>query len=254
MYPPVLLLSYQATWLGLTFVAFAFLFVSAGAQSLARGFELSGSSLFTLGTTSAVGAGQFVLSYLEAAIGLTLLGLLIAFIPTIYGAFQRRELAVSRLSVRAGVPATPWGILEIAQCGERLRQAGHAVGRMGVVVHRAARDPHDAHDPQLLPHPDPRADLDRVGGRGPRLGRPLQRRGRPAAVGLGGTVHPVGLARASWARRLLPDPVPAPPRRLRARSRSTVRSSSSRSTTWRAAACPCSPTTTRRGSTSSGGA
>ena len=114
VYPPVLLLSYQATWLALTFVAFALLFLAAGTPSAARAFELAGSSLFTLGTTASVGAGEMALSYLEAAIGLTLLALLIAFIPTIYAAFQRRELSVSRLTVRAGVPATPWGIIEIA--------------------------------------------------------------------------------------------------------------------------------------------
>jgi hypothetical protein len=114
MYPPVLLLSYQASWLSLSLLAFGCLYVAAGASSLARGLELSGSSLFTLGTTGAVGAGEMALSYLEAAIGLTLLALLIAFIPTLYAAFQRREISVTRLSVRAGVPATPWGILEIA--------------------------------------------------------------------------------------------------------------------------------------------
>jgi hypothetical protein len=47
-----------------------------------------------------------------------LLALLIAFIPTLYSAFQRREYSVSRLSVRAGIPATPWGVLEIAQSVE----------------------------------------------------------------------------------------------------------------------------------------
>jgi hypothetical protein len=115
MYPPVLLLSYQASWLSLSLVGFAFLFVAVGAPSVARGFELSGSSLFTLGTTPSVGVAEMSLSYLEAAIGLTLLALLIQFIPTIYNAFQRREISVSRLSVRAGVPSTPWGILEIAR-------------------------------------------------------------------------------------------------------------------------------------------
>ncbi len=115
MYPPVLLLSYQACWLGLSVVAFALLFVAAGAQGVAAGFELAGSSIFTLGTSAAHGAGEVVLSYVAAALGLTLLGLLIAFIPTMYAAFQRREVAVSRLTVRAGVPATPWGIIEIAQ-------------------------------------------------------------------------------------------------------------------------------------------
>jgi hypothetical protein len=115
MYPPVLLLSYQATWLAIMLGAFAFLFVAAGVPTLAAGLALSGSSLFTLGTAAARGPGELALSYGEAAIGLTLLALLIAFIPTLYAAFQRREVSVSRLSVRAGVPATPWGILEIAQ-------------------------------------------------------------------------------------------------------------------------------------------
>jgi hypothetical protein len=68
-----------------------------------------------LGTAAARGPAELALTYFEAACGLTLLALLIAFIPTIYGAYQRRELAISRLSVRAGVPATPWGIIEIAQ-------------------------------------------------------------------------------------------------------------------------------------------
>ncbi len=115
MYPPVLILSYQATWLAMSVVAFAFLFIAAGAHGFAAGFELAGSSLFTLGTSSAKGPGQLVLSYVAAGVGLTLLALLIAFIPTMYAAFQRREESVSRLTVRAGVPATPWGIIEIAQ-------------------------------------------------------------------------------------------------------------------------------------------
>jgi hypothetical protein len=115
LYPPVLLLSYQATWLSLLLCAFACLFVSAGAHNLADGFDLSGSALLTLGTAAAHGPAELALTYFEAGCGLTLLALLIAFIPTLYGAFQRRELAISRLSVRAGVPATPWGIIEIAQ-------------------------------------------------------------------------------------------------------------------------------------------
>ncbi len=115
LYPPVVLLAYQATWLLMLFCAYAFCFEAAGASGFAASFALSGSSLLTLGTSAAHGAGQLALSYLEAASGLTLLALLIAFIPTLYSAFQRREQSVSRLSVRAGVPATPWGLIEIAQ-------------------------------------------------------------------------------------------------------------------------------------------
>jgi len=115
LYPSIVLLAYQALWLSLSVVAFAGAFVAAGAPTVARAFAISGSSLFTLGTAGGRGAAQVTLGFVEAAVGLTLLALLIAFIPTLYAAFQRREASVSRLSVRAGVPATPWGILEIAQ-------------------------------------------------------------------------------------------------------------------------------------------
>ena len=115
LYASVALLAYQATWLAISLVAFAFGFVAAGASSFTVAFQISGSSLFTLGTAAAHGGALTVLQFVEAGVGLTLLALLIAFIPTLYAAFQRREYAVSRLSVRAGIPATPWGVLEIAQ-------------------------------------------------------------------------------------------------------------------------------------------
>ncbi len=115
LYPSFVLLVYQGLWLALSVVAFAFGFIAAGVPGFSRAFEVSGSSLFTLGTAGGAGGFQVALSYLEAGSGLTLLALLISFIPTLYASFQRREISVSRLSVRAGVPATPWGIIEIAQ-------------------------------------------------------------------------------------------------------------------------------------------
>lgn len=115
LYASIVLLTYQALWLALSLVAFALGFVALGVPNFARALEISGSSLLTLGTTSGHGGGQDALEFVEAAVGLTLLALLIAFIPTLYSAFQQRETSVSRLSVRAGIPATPWGVLEIAQ-------------------------------------------------------------------------------------------------------------------------------------------
>lgn len=117
LYASIVLLSYQTLWLVVSLVAFALGFVAAGAQSFLFAFKLSGSSLFTLGTSAAPGDLN-ILQFIEAAVGLTLLALLIAFIPTLYAAFQRREFSVSRLSVRSGIPATPWGILEFAQSVE----------------------------------------------------------------------------------------------------------------------------------------
>ena len=53
-----------------------------------------------------------LLGFVEAAIGLGLLALLISYLPTIYNAFSRREIAVTDLAVRAGTPAEPWEMLD----------------------------------------------------------------------------------------------------------------------------------------------
>lgn len=118
LYASILLLTYQALWLALSLVAFALGFIAAGVRHAGRAFEISGSSLMTLGTSSGGGGAQVFLGYVQAAIGLALLALLISFIATWYSAFQDRELSVSRLSVCAGIPATLGGVLEIARSVE----------------------------------------------------------------------------------------------------------------------------------------
>ena len=44
------------------------------------------------------------LAFTEAITGLMLVGLLIAYLPTMYAAFSRREQIVNMLEVRAGSP------------------------------------------------------------------------------------------------------------------------------------------------------
>ncbi len=83
---------------------------SIGATAL----ETSGSSLFTLGFVHPHGLGSAFIAFSEAAIGLGLLAVLIAYLPTIYSSFSRRETMVTELSVRAGTPPTPWRFLELA--------------------------------------------------------------------------------------------------------------------------------------------
>ena len=85
-------------------LAFTLLYLAIGAKSLTAAIELSGSSVFTLGTTPAHNLGADALSYLEAGIGLLLVTLLITYLPSIYGAFARREIGVNLLRVRAGEP------------------------------------------------------------------------------------------------------------------------------------------------------
>jgi hypothetical protein len=141
LYASIVLLGYQTLWLSMSVVAFALGFIAAGTPDVSDAFKLSGSSLFTLGTTVPNGGALSALCFIEAAVGLTLLALLIAFIPTLYAAFQRRELSVSRLTVRAGTPATPWGILELAQSVESYERLDE-LWREWEVVYRSWRDPH----------------------------------------------------------------------------------------------------------------
>ena len=68
--------------------------------------RLSGSSLLTLGTASSDSFFVNILVFSEATLGLVLVALLIAYLPTMYSAFSRREQAVNLLEVRAGNPPT----------------------------------------------------------------------------------------------------------------------------------------------------
>ena len=53
------------------------------------------------------GAVPAVIVFLAAAVGLVILTLQIAYLPTLYGAFNRRETDVALLNARGGVPS--WG-------------------------------------------------------------------------------------------------------------------------------------------------
>jgi hypothetical protein len=77
-----------------------------------KSFEASGSSILTLGFVAVNTIPQHLLAFSEALIGLVLIAILIAYLPTIYSAFQRRELIVNMLEVRAGAPPSAWEMLE----------------------------------------------------------------------------------------------------------------------------------------------
>lgn len=115
MRPPVTLLAFQAVWFFLVFVGFAAIFWGLTDMTVVDATHFSGSALFTLGFASPTGESPLFVVYAEALIGLTLLALLISYLPTIYAAFQKRELVVAKLAVRGGSPARPWHALSVAQ-------------------------------------------------------------------------------------------------------------------------------------------
>jgi hypothetical protein len=104
MLGPVALLTLLAAWLTLIMAGYTLMYWAVTDRSLVRSIELSGSSVFTLGTTSDSHLGPLLLTFSEAALGLLLVALLITYLPSIYGAFVRRESGVSLLQVRAGSP------------------------------------------------------------------------------------------------------------------------------------------------------
>jgi len=104
MYAPVGLLSLPVVWLFLVMMGYTALYWAVGVGDVRAAFLVSGSSLLTLGFASVTTLPQHALVFSEAAIGLILVALLIAYLPTMYGAFSRRETAVTLLEVRAGSP------------------------------------------------------------------------------------------------------------------------------------------------------
>ncbi|MEP7059091.1 MAG: hypothetical protein ABI828_00045 [Actinomycetota bacterium] len=113
-YAPFALLTLLATWLTFVLAGYTFLFFALGVHPLREAFLLSGSSAFTLGSATHSGLPVAVLVFSEAAIGLMLLALLITYLPSLYSAFSRREVGVTKLEVRAGQPASGIVLIERA--------------------------------------------------------------------------------------------------------------------------------------------
>jgi hypothetical protein len=102
-----ILVTQLVVWLGVSLAGFALLLWPFAANGLGSAFVDSGSSMFTLGFAEPSGAGPAVIVFLAAATGLVIVALQIAYLPTLYAAFNRRETEVALLNARAGVPS--WG-------------------------------------------------------------------------------------------------------------------------------------------------
>lgn len=111
MYAPVGLLCLPAMWVALVVIGFTGVFWGSGVHPLTEALTISGSSLLTLGFERPAGTARVVVAFSEAGIGLALVSLMISYLPTIYGAFSRREALVGMLEVRAGLPPSPAALL-----------------------------------------------------------------------------------------------------------------------------------------------
>lgn len=122
LYAPVSLLVLPAVWLVCVQAGYMCMYWALGVNSWHTAFLVSGSSLLTLGFAPVEGIPRSMLVFSEATIGLILVALLIAYLPTMYAAFSKREAAVNMLEVRAGSPPSAVEMFERFHRLDRLDQ------------------------------------------------------------------------------------------------------------------------------------
>jgi hypothetical protein len=115
-YGPLSLLGLFATWAFLLVLAFAMLQwaggsainMPGGTPTFRTDFYLSGTTFFTLGLGDVTPRTALAkaITVTEGGTGFGFLGLMISYLPTLYGAFSQRELNISLLDARAGSPPT----------------------------------------------------------------------------------------------------------------------------------------------------
>src|SRR6184192_2117104 len=112
---PLGLLTQLLVWTIGLIIGFALLEWAAVGRGFAHGLLFS-SGLFLSAEGASGSTIVHVIALVEAAIAIGVLFIVIGYLPAVYGAFSRREIAVSQLATRAGSPPAA-----------------------GVVLHRVAR-------------------------------------------------------------------------------------------------------------------
>jgi hypothetical protein len=110
-YAPVGLFLLPGLWVTMVWAGFAGIFWATGSRPWNEPFIVSGSSLLTLGFDRPAHNSQVLFVFIEAAVGLGIISLVISYLPTIYGGFNRRERLVGLLEARAGLPPSPSELL-----------------------------------------------------------------------------------------------------------------------------------------------
>lgn len=111
LYAPLSLLLLVPTWLFISTFGYALIFWGMGITPFNSAFLLSGSSILTLGFSTANTMPQTIVAFSEATIGIILVAMLISYLPTMYSAWSKREGMVSLLEVRAGMPPTAFELV-----------------------------------------------------------------------------------------------------------------------------------------------
>ena len=204
LYAPISLLMLPAVWLAVILFGYILMYWAIEPRPLYDVFSLSGSSLLTLGFTKSEGVLSLVLEFSEAVFGLTMAALLIAYLPTMYSAFSRREAMVAMLDVRAGTPPTPLELISRAHRIRGLDCADRIVGCVGGVVRRDRGEPHVAGGAGLLSFAAAECIVDHGGGEHSRYRRVHGVGGGHSQRSPSAVDDPRGLLGAATDRRVVP--------------------------------------------------
>jgi hypothetical protein len=112
---PLLLLTTLVMWLVGLFAAYGLILYGVSDLTFPVALREAGSSLFTLGFASTDRSELQLVDFCAAATGPVVVALQIAYLPTLYAAYNRRECEVTLLQSRAGEPA--WGPELLARQG-----------------------------------------------------------------------------------------------------------------------------------------
>lgn len=104
---PLYLIAQLLFWMVLFIIDFTLMAWVFTSTSLHHTFREVTSSFFTLGFTAPAHRPSLVVDLVAAATGPLIIALQIAYLPTLYSAFSRREALITLLDARAGSP--PWG-------------------------------------------------------------------------------------------------------------------------------------------------
>ena len=143
IFGPLSLFVLVGVWAAGLITGFALLHWSMGTSlslpataddSFATYLYFSGTTFFTLGYGDVVPTGTWgrLLSVVEAGIGFGFLAVVISYLPVLYQAFSRREIAISLLDARAGSPPS---------AGELLRRLAESRNRAPAVPACAGAGP-----------------------------------------------------------------------------------------------------------------
>ena len=147
---PVALLAQLAVWLGFFVLGYGCM-LERTTHGFSAAFTQAAVALFSVGTEHAGGPLNQTVDVATGATWAVVVALQIAYLPSLYDAFNRREALVAMLESRAGLPA--WGpeVLARHQLVGIIDALPESLRRLGALGRGPGRESHHLSRPSLVP-------------------------------------------------------------------------------------------------------